>query len=159
MASVRWEKSANVAEMGGTAIPTTTMQLSCPICGTRDVHTSRRYGLVELIKGLAGIFPLLCRRCGHRWLTHTWDAYAHCPRCYRQELTTWSELEDVESFRTVALLRLGAVPYRCSACQRNFASFKPCKDRFSWRQRTTTSQEPPPRRKTINARSAGSSIE
>jgi hypothetical protein len=30
-------------------------------------------------------------------------------------------------------LRLGATPYRCTACRCNFASFKKCKERFMWR--------------------------
>jgi hypothetical protein len=32
------------------------------------------------------------------------------------------------------LLRLRATPYRCAACRCNFASFKPCKEKYSWRK-------------------------
>jgi hypothetical protein len=31
---------------------------------------------------------------------------------------------------------MGAIPYRCAACRCNFASFRPCKERFSWRHET-----------------------
>jgi hypothetical protein len=31
-------------------------------------------------------------------------------------------------------LRLGATPYRCDFCRCNFASFRACKERYSWRK-------------------------
>lgn len=33
------------------------------------------------------------------------------------------------------MLRLGATPYRCAPCRCNFASFRPCKERYSWRKK------------------------
>jgi hypothetical protein len=116
------------------------MQLACPKCGTREVRVSHRNGLLEGIKGVLGVYPLRCRRCRHRWLTSAWAGgawkFARCPRCYRQELTTWSEQYYRPSRFTVMLLRMGATPYRCAACRCNFASFKPCKEKFSWRHET-----------------------
>jgi hypothetical protein len=113
------------------------MQLTCPKCGTREVRVSHRNGTLEQIKGVLGIYPLRCRRCRHRWLTSAWAGgawrYARCPRCYRQELTTWSEQYYRPPRLVVMLLRLGAIPYRCAACRCNFASFKACKEKFSWR--------------------------
>src|SRR5712692_4504641 len=113
------------------------MQLTCPKCGTREVRVSHRLGILEQIKGLVGIYPLRCRRCRHRWSTSAWAEgawrFARCPRCYRQELTTWSEQYYHSARLTVMLLRMGAIPYRCAACRCNFASFTPCKERFSWR--------------------------
>ena len=116
------------------------MQLSCPKCGTREVRVSHRSGLLELLKGAGGIYPLRCRRCNHRWLTSVWASgawkFARCPRCYRQDLTTWSE-QYYNSGRWIRFrLRMGATPYRCAACRCNFASFRPCKEKFSWRHET-----------------------
>jgi hypothetical protein len=114
------------------------MQLACPQCGTRDVRVSHRRNLGELVKGIVGIYPLRCRRCRARWETSVWAAgawkYARCPRCYRQDLTTWSEQYYHPPSWTRFLLRIGATPYRCAACRCNFASFRRCKERFAWRK-------------------------
>jgi len=116
------------------------MQLSCPKCGAREVRLSHRQGIKERLKGLIGVSQLRCRRCRHRWETSAWASgawhYARCPRCYRQELTTWSEHYYNPAKWTVMLLRLGATPYRCTACRCNFASFKACKEQFTWRHQT-----------------------
>ena len=117
------------------------MQLSCPQCGTRDVRVSHRRGLFEYLKAVAGIYPLRCQRCRVRWETSVWASgawkYARCPRCYRQELTTWSE-QYYHPPRSITLrLSLGATPYRCAACRCNFASFRACKERYTWRKRDT----------------------
>ena len=113
------------------------MQLSCPQCGSRDARVAHRAGLGEWLKSLFGVYPLRCRRCKTRWLTSTWEAaawkYARCPRCYRQELSTWSEHYYSPPSWTTFQLRMGATPYRCAACRCNFASFKRCKAKFAWR--------------------------
>lgn len=94
--------------------------------------------LGEHLKALVGICPLRCRRCKNRWETSVWAdgawKYARCPRCYRQELTTWSLQYYRPPAWTNLLLSLGATRYRCAACRCNFASFRPCKERFKWRQ-------------------------
>ena len=36
---------------------------------------------------------------------------------------------------TRLFLRMGATPYRCEFCRCNFASFRRCKEKFSWRKR------------------------
>jgi hypothetical protein len=113
------------------------MQLSCPKCGTRDVRVSHRASFAEQFRSLFGIYPLRCRRCRTRWETSVWESgdwkFARCPRCYRQELTTWSEQYYRPSRRIIFMLRMGAAPYRCAACRYNFASFRKCKEKFSWR--------------------------
>src|SRR5262245_50650586 len=113
------------------------MQLSCPKCGSRDARISHRKGLAEFLRGLVGGTPLRCRRCSTRWETSVWDGgawkFARCPRCYRQELTTWSEQYYRPTAWITLKLRSGATPYRCAACRCNFASFKKCKEKFSWR--------------------------
>jgi hypothetical protein len=116
------------------------MQLSCPKCGTREIRISHKYGFGEHFKALFGVSQLRCRRCRTRWSTSVWAEgawrYARCPRCYRQQLTTWSEQYYHPPRWTTFQLRIGATPYRCAACRCNFASFKPCKEKFSWRHET-----------------------
>ena len=94
----------------------------------------------EILRSFVGIYPLRCRRCKYRWETSVWFSgawrYARCPRCYRQELTTWSEHYYHPPRWTTFLLRIGATPYRCAACRCNFASFRKCKERFTWRHKT-----------------------
>ena len=114
------------------------MQLSCPQCGTRDVRVSHRRSLGEVVRALIGIYPLRCRRCRARWETSAWAdgawKYARCPRCYRQDLTTWSQQYYHPPSSVSFLLRIGATPYRCAACRCNFASFKKCRERYAWRK-------------------------
>lgn len=116
------------------------MQLACPKCGTRDARVSTRHGIGEAFKALCGVYQLRCRRCNERWETSMWanDAwkYAKCPRCYRQELTTWSLQYYHPPASTHLKITLGATPYRCAACRCNFASFLPCREKFVWRHRT-----------------------
>src|SRR5580700_8029628 len=73
-----------------------------------------------------------------RWETSVLSAgawkFARCPRCYRQELTTWSVHYYHPPRWTILLLKLGATPYRCASCRCNFASFRPCKEKYSWRK-------------------------
>jgi hypothetical protein len=124
------------------------VQLSCPKCGLRDVRVSQRQGAGEFFRGLIGIYPLRCRRCNERWETSVWKdsawRYARCPRCYRQELSTWSEQYYNPPTSTKLKLKLGATPYRCAACRCNFASFKRCKERFTWRHRDRVPQDGAP---------------
>ena len=116
------------------------MQLACPSCGTREIRVAARQGFSELVKGVFGAYPLRCRRCRTRWLTSVWEGgawkFARCPRCYRQDLTTWSEQYYNPPKSTLMLLRMGAAPYRCAACRCNFASFKSCKEKFAWKHET-----------------------
>jgi len=122
------------------------MQLSCPKCGTRDVRVSHRRGLIEQFKGLFGIYPLRCRRCKERWSTSTWEAgawkFARCPKCYRQQLTSWNETFYNPPRKVRILLTLGAKRHRCAACRCNFASFKPRKEKFEWRHQERPVVEP-----------------
>jgi len=115
------------------------MQLACPNCGTREVKVSGHRGMGEILKSLLGIYNLRCRRCRTRWETSAWAdgawKYARCPRCYRQELTTWSLQYYNPPSSTMLMLNLGAKRYRCAACRCNFASFKPCRDKTIWRRR------------------------
>lgn len=121
------------------------MQLSCPNCGTRDVRVAQRRGMGEYLRGLIGIYPLRCRRCKTRWETSAWAnaawKYARCPKCYRQQLTTWS----LKFYNPPALMRmklqLGGSPFRCAACRCNFVSFRPRKERVYPEQNTEQNAE------------------
>jgi hypothetical protein len=118
------------------------MQLACPNCGTRDVRVSDPPSWVEQVKTWVGVSQLRCRRCDNRWATSVWAngswRYARCPRCYRQELTKWTEHRYNSPRWTRFLLRLGATPHRCPACRCNFASFRSRKEEFSWRHEIRT---------------------
>ena len=125
------------------------MQLTCPKCGSREAKISHSRTIGEHFKSLIGITPLRCTRCRNRWVTSVWHdsawKYARCPRCYRQDLTTWSEQYYRPPTWINILLSLGATRYRCAACRCNFAEFKPCKERFKWRHETRgeAPDEPP----------------
>ena len=116
------------------------MKLTCSKCGARDARVSHPQSIWEQLKAWCGIYQLRCRRCQKRWETSVWSdgawKYARCPRCYRQELTTWSEQYYHSPAMMTVQLRMGATPYRCAACRCNFASFKECKERFMWRHNT-----------------------
>jgi hypothetical protein len=137
------------------------MQLACPSCGSRDARVSHRRGIGERLRGLFGIYPLRCRRCDARWETSTWASmafrFARCPRCYRQELTTWSEQYYHPPTWIVFKLRMGATPYRCAACRCNFASFKPCKEKFAWRHKDRPFTPPEAEAKGVVAKAAAQS--
>lgn len=112
------------------------MQLNCPKCGSRDTRVPTRRTFGQLVKGLFGIYQLRCRLCLTRWETSMWAnaawKYAHCPRCYRQELTTWSSQYYRPPARVAFKLNIGAKPLRCVTCRCNFASFRPCRAKFEW---------------------------
>ncbi len=93
---------------------------------------------------MLGILPFRCRQCENRFTAAIWNfsgiRYARCPKCLRMDLSTWSEQYYNPTRKTIILLRLGATPYRCDACRCNFASFRACKERFSWRRRREQAQ-------------------
>ena len=122
------------------------MQLACPNCGTREIKVSHAKGLGEFLKSLVGISQIRCRRCRSRWQTSVWSdgawKYARCPRCYRQELTSWTMQHYNPPRWTRFLLHIGAKPRRCAACRCNFAAFKPRRGHFSWQHQTRVEASP-----------------
>lgn len=128
--------------------------VACPSCGGKNIRTSRVQSLGERVQSLIGICPFRCKACSHRFTAPVWDLntwrYARCPKCLRAELSTWSEQYYNPPFRTVFLLRIGATPYRCEFCRCNFASFRACKERFSWRRR---------RQETVEAQAAAAAVQ
>lgn len=109
----------------------------CPSCGSRHVRVSEPRNFRERLFEWAGIYQLRCKECRARYQGSVWHPknviYARCPRCYRMELSTWSEQYYNPPAFTVLALRLGATPYRCEFCRCNFASWRACKERFLWR--------------------------
>src|SRR5579872_6143580 len=111
----------------------------CPQCGARNLRLSYPRTLGERMRSFLGIYQWRCRQCNHRFETGVFKLedwrYARCPKCYRTELSTWSQQFYHAPAVTRAMLRLGATPYRCEFCRCNFSSFLACKERFSWRKR------------------------
>jgi len=118
---------------------------ACPECGARNLRSSRVRGFTERLRSLVGILPFRCRQCGARFTTLIWDVrswrYARCPKCLRYELNTWSDHYYNAGGWVRFLVRLGASPYRCEGCRCNFASFRECKERFSWRKHRRAAAE------------------
>jgi hypothetical protein len=82
------------------------------------------------------------------WSGRAWK-YASCPRCYRQELTTWSLQYYHPPTTTFLKIKCGATAYRCAACRCNFASFRPLREKFTWRHRNRP--EPVPNGPPVHA--------
>jgi hypothetical protein len=114
--------------------------VACPQCGSKKLRVSKLQGFGQRLRFALGIFPFRCRACDNRFTAPIWNLagirYACCPKCYRTELSTWSEQYYHPHWFTVTKLRLGATPYRCEFCRCNFASFLACRERFSWRKRS-----------------------
>ena len=123
------------------------MDSTCPSCGARDVRLARSRGLREHLLEFVGVYPLRCKHCQARFSGQLWKIsqvrYAHCPRCYRTELSTWSAQYYNPGTSVKLKLALGATPYRCEFCRCNFASFRACRERFSWRKYRRQSNETP----------------
>ena len=117
------------------------MPVVCPQCGSHNIRYSNLRGAAEKLASLAGVRPLRCRDCRRRFTGRVWSLsalrYAHCPKCLRTDLTSWSASHYYVPFGRGVLLFFGARPYRCDYCRHNFVSFRRRKHRSpSQRQRT-----------------------
>lgn len=120
-------------------------KVSCPNCGDHRVRLSRPGNFVEFIGEFLGSYCFRCLRCGNQFqfsvfgLSSWW--YAKCPRCFRMDLTTWSESNYRPSvwikFRTL----LGARRVRCEACRCNFVSNRKKKEDYVRALVATSSSE------------------
>jgi hypothetical protein len=112
---------------------------TCPACGGHSIRGSKINGPIERLQSLIGVVPFRCRQCNTRFTASLWDLrnsrYARCPSCRGTELGHWSEQFYNAPAGVRLLLALGATRYRCEFCRYNFASFRACKDRFSWKKR------------------------
>ena len=114
------------------------MMNRCPDCGSRDLKISSRRGFGEYVRAVFGYYPVRCAACKLRFEVSVWSKrllrYAHCPRCLRTDLSRWNLEHYIVPFTTRFKLNLGAQPFRCETCRCNFASFRPRRERFSWRK-------------------------
>lgn len=110
------------------------MFVNCPNCGSKHVRHSKYQGLGERIGAFFGRHPLRCKDCQHRFVSRVFrirDAvYARCPRCYRMDLSSWSEEHYSPRWVTLMKMRFGAKRLRCEYCRFNWAGFKPVKERY-----------------------------
>jgi len=121
------------------------MAVLCPSCGSKHVRHSKFQSIGERIASLFGYHVLRCKDCKHRFSTKVWRLselrWSRCPRCYRTDLSTWDEEHYLPKLRTLIRLRLGAKRLRCEYCRFNFASFRPVKERYKFRNRRKTEEE------------------
>jgi hypothetical protein len=105
--------------------------LECANCGSKQIRRARYVNWRERLRGILGIHPFRCRKCGHRFLISVWLfgklRFAKCPRCLGLELTTWSSRFYRADFLKRSLVIFGAQKYRCTPCRCNFVSFRPRK--------------------------------
>jgi len=115
------------------------MFISCPNCGSRNVRHSRVQHLGERILSLFGRDSLRCKDCQHRFSGRIWRLtdlrFARCPRCYRTELSSWSEDHYIPKWFTTVMLNVGAKRLRCEYCRFNFAGFRPVRQVYQFRRR------------------------
>ncbi len=114
------------------------MEIRCPKCNSRNIRYSHLSTPRERLVSLLGVRPLRCRNCRERFVARLWDTadlpYAHCPKCLNMRLSTWSPSHyHVPAGRGFKLF-FGANPYRCESCRCNFVSFRPRKEKFTFRR-------------------------
>lgn len=113
------------------------MSVHCPNCGSKHVRQSRKTGLGESLMVWLGFLSLRCKDCTHRFRSHVWKFrdlfYSKCPRCYRMDLSAWSEEHYSARFGTRFIIRLGAKRLRCEYCRCNFAGFRPVRQKYKAR--------------------------
>lgn len=108
------------------------MLVNCPECGSHRVRHSKHLSFRERVASLFGRHTLRCKECHHRFEAKVWRVadvrWARCPRCYRKDLTIWSEEHYLPKWWTSVLLNFGAKRLRCERCRYNFAGFRPVKE-------------------------------
>jgi hypothetical protein len=108
------------------------MPVSCPNCGSTLVRASRQSTFRDRVRKFFGIYPIVCRICDFRFTESVWLArdlfFARCPRCYRMDLSTWSESYYQAKASFKILMGFGAKRVRCDACRVNFVSFRRVKE-------------------------------
>jgi hypothetical protein len=106
----------------------------CPICNSPRIRAGQIRSLLDHIRVLLGVFPARCEQCSARFHLRSVGLgavfYAKCPRCLRQDLTSW----DLKHYRPSNWMRvqmlLGARRRRCEVCRCNFVSLRPRKAKY-----------------------------
>lgn len=110
------------------------MKINCPACGSRFVRHSKLQSLGERIATIFGHYQLRCKECQHRFPSKVWHIadlrWSRCPRCYRTDLSTWTEEHYLPRWKIQLMLTIGAKRLRCEYCRLNFAGFRPVKERY-----------------------------
>jgi DNA-directed RNA polymerase subunit RPC12/RpoP len=136
--------------------------IQCPHCGSSSFRSSQVRSTSEKFKSVFGIMPFRCLRCSERFCSSIWNLhaarYARCPKCLRMDLSTWAEEFYRPALGTRMLLRIGATRYRCDFCRCNFASFRPCRKRFS-RDRLESASVPAARASIESGRSCRTAVD
>ncbi len=101
----------------------------CPRCGSENVRLSRTRSFAEKIRAFAGIQPVRCRDCSHRFSDYPWRwpdvYYARCPLCASMLLRDWTERYYYPPFYKRWLTYVGWKQQRCEICRVNFVSLRP----------------------------------
>ncbi len=123
------------------------MQLvNCPECGSKHVRHAKLNGFGERLGSLFGDQVLRCKDCNLRFTANVFRLadwrFSRCPRCYRMDLTTWSEEHYISRGWTSFKLYFGARRLRCDYCRVNFAGFRPAK--MKYRRNKPVNQNPQP---------------
>lgn len=99
-----------------------------------NLRSTSQRGFSALVQELLGTYAFRCQACGHSFQHSVFSLstvrYAKCPRCFRMDLTTWSESYYRPSFGMRLQMLFGAKRVRCEACRCNFVSFRKRKDTY-----------------------------
>jgi hypothetical protein len=81
-----------------------------------------------------GTFPARCDHCSARFRLSGAKLsslkYAHCPRCLRQDLSTWDLRHYHATLWMEIRMLVGAHRWRCEVCRCNFVSFRPRREKY-----------------------------
>ncbi|MGO9240084.1 MAG: hypothetical protein ACLQBJ_04660 [Bryobacteraceae bacterium] len=106
----------------------------CPYCGAMRVRVAHVHTLGDYWRLLHGSFPARCAECSARFIIRGpgFGALfnAECPRCLRQDLSTWDPRHYHATFWMRVRLFFGASRWRCEACRCNFISFLRRKEKY-----------------------------
>lgn len=112
------------------------MPVQCPRCGSRYLRVSKLANAPEKVRKWRFEAALRCVDCKLRFIGSTLILgdlrFAHCPRCRRMDLNSWSGKTYTPGNWTAFRISLGANRWRCEYCRINFASFRPRNEIFSF---------------------------
>lgn len=114
----------------------------CPNCGGQHYRVAKPQNFNEIVAEFLGTFCFRCAKCGHHFQHSVFGRetvfYAKCPRCFRMDLTTWSESHYRPTWWTKLQIALGAKRLRCEGCRCNFVSFRGRREKYVRREAQPT---------------------
>lgn len=112
------------------------MPVQCPKCGSRYLRDSKQKEPNEKVRRWFFEAAMRCQDCKTRFVGRTLVFgdffFAHCPRCHRLDLNSWSGKTYVPGGWTGFKIAFGAKRWRCEYCRLNFASFRKRNEIFSF---------------------------